>query len=86
MSELIGSRVLKARIQTAKSGEKYVTLEAANGEVLMTSEMYSSPDGADEAVERLQGAIPGLEVVDDTKIQIEGAELSDRASGSGSDE
>ena len=50
----------------AKSGEFYFTLQAANNQVIATSEMYTSKQGRDNGIESVQTNAPEAPVEDTT--------------------
>ena len=50
--------------KTAKDGQFYFNLVAANGEVIGTSEMYKSEQSRDGGIGAVKGAAPGATVDD----------------------
>jgi uncharacterized protein YegP (UPF0339 family) len=54
----------KFELYTDKSGEYRFRLKAGNGEVIATSEGYSSKAGALNGIESVQRSAPGAEVVE----------------------
>ena len=54
----------KFELYTDKSGEYRFRLKAGNGEVIATSEGYSSKAGALNGIEAVQRSAPGAEVVE----------------------
>lgn len=50
--------------KTAKDGSPYFNLKAANGEVIGTSEMYSSEAARDKGIESVRNHAPVAEIVD----------------------
>lgn len=54
----------KFELYTDKSGEYRFRLKAGNGEVIATSEGYSSKSGALDGIASVQRNAPGAEVVE----------------------
>lgn len=50
----------------ATNGQYYFNLKASNGEIIGTSEMYSSSFGRDNGIESVKRNAPTAEVVDQT--------------------
>lgn len=51
-------------LHTAKNGKVYFTLNAANGEVIGTSQMYASPTGRNKGMESVQRNAHEAEIAD----------------------
>jgi uncharacterized protein YegP (UPF0339 family) len=52
--------------KTAKDGSPYFTLTATNGQVIGTSEMYSSTTARENGIESVKENAPGATVIDRT--------------------
>lgn len=50
--------------RTSKNNEPYFVLKASNGEIIGTSEMYSSAAARDNGIAAVKRDAPGAEVVD----------------------
>jgi uncharacterized protein YegP (UPF0339 family) len=50
--------------KTSRKGEPYFVLKAANGEIIGTSEMYSSVSAMENGIASVKDNAPGAEVVD----------------------
>ena len=58
------SRYERYERQTASDGRSYFTLKAANGEVVGTSEMYSSESSRDDGIDSVKANGPSRDVED----------------------
>ncbi|MBB6236947.1 hypothetical protein HDC90_001564 [Pedobacter sp. AK013] len=50
----------------AKNGSHYFNLKATNGEIIGTSQMYTTADARDKGIESVKENAPSAEVVDET--------------------
>jgi len=55
--------------KTAKNGEAYFVLKAANGEVIGTSEMYSSTAAMEKGIASVMKNAPDVPVDDQTEVE-----------------
>jgi uncharacterized protein YegP (UPF0339 family) len=55
--------------RTAKNGESYFVLKAPNGEVIGTSEMYSSASSVEKGIASVKKNAPGVPVDDETEAE-----------------
>ncbi|WP_440791377.1 YegP family protein [Pedobacter sp. 22226] len=52
--------------KTAKNGSHYFNLKAGNGEIIGTSQMYSTTDGCENGIESVKENAPDASVTDQT--------------------
>jgi len=52
--------------KTAKNGQPYFNLKASNGQIIGTSEMYSSSDACEKGIASVKKNAPDAEIVDET--------------------
>ncbi len=50
----------------AKNGKYYFNLKAGNGEIIGTSQMYTSTDGRDNGIESVKTNAPDAEIIDES--------------------